>query len=231
MECLNTSRFLSRYVDGATSPVERGHIERHLARCRGCSDKAKELRRMREALVTMPRRSPSEMLQMKLRALASLERARIISRVTFAEKFAKWRERASMTLSHLMRPLMLPVAGGFASACLLFGLLVPDFTIEVHPVNNDVPAPALYTQASMSYLMPIPISDAEIELDVHVDDLGRMTEYHVVKGQNLLRDGVLRRRLESTLLIQQFVPATTFGQPTHGRVRVRVVRDEVDVRG
>jgi hypothetical protein len=180
---------------------------------------------------SLPRRAPSLHLKTSLKVLASRERARRLSRVSFAAKFASWRERAALSLNNLMKPLMWPVAGGFASACLLFGMLVPDFTVEVHPIHNDVPTPVLFTQASVNYSMPLAISDSEIVLDVHVDDNGRMTDYNVVSGQSLLLDGDVRRRLESTLLVTQFNPATTFGQPTYGKLRVRLVRNEIDVKG
>jgi len=185
---------------------------------------------MRVALQDLPNRAPSPDLQMRLQILASRERSRRISRRTMAEHWEQWRQRTVLSLNNLLRPLMLPVAGGFASACLLFGMLVPDFAV-VRSISNDVPTPLLYTQASVSYLMPIALSENEIEIDVHIDDQGRMTDYHVLSGQGLLRNEQMRRRLESTLLITQFNPATTFGQPTFGRVRVRLVRDEVDVKG
>ena len=231
MECMNTNRGLSRYVDGLSSPAERKTIERHLSRCRPCNDRAADFRHVRSALRDLPRLTPSDHLQTRLRVLASRDRVRRVTRLTFAQKWTGFRDRTRLMLHNLMRPLMLPVFGGFASACILFGLLVPDIGREVHPISNDVPAPVLFTQASVNYLVPMSISDSEIELDVHVDDSGRMVDYQVLKGQNVLRDDLMRRRLESSLLITQFVPATTFGQPTPGRVRVRVVRDEIDVKG
>ncbi len=179
----------------------------------------------------MPQVAPSPDLQLRLKVIASREQLRQKTRRTFANAFAQWRDGVSLTLKNLMRPLMLPVAGGIASACILFGMLVPDFAMEVHPVRNDVLLPVLYTRASVDYLMPIAMSGADLEIDVHVDESGKMTDYQVISGQNLLANPQLRRRIESTLLLSKFSPATTFGQPTNGRIRVRLVRDEVDVKG
>ena len=109
-------------------------------------------------------------------------------------------------------------------------MLAPDFAF-VRSVQNDVPTPVLYTQASVSYSVPLAISESEIVLDVHVNTSGRMTDYDVVRGQSLLRDSETRRRLESALLVTQFNPATSFGQPVHGKIRVRLVRDEIEVKG
>jgi hypothetical protein len=135
-----------------------------------------------------------------------------------------------LRINNLMRPLMLPVAGGFASACVLFSIFAPDFAF-VRSVQNDVPTPVLYTHASVSYSMPLAMSGSEIVVDIHVDGSGRMTDYRVVSGQSLLRDHELRRRLESTLLVTQFNPATSFGQPVYGKIRVRLVRNEIEVKG
>ena len=76
MDCLNTYRSLSRYLDGFTSADERIDIERHLQECSGCSDRASDYRRMRVALQDLPNRAPSPDLQMRLQILASRERSR-----------------------------------------------------------------------------------------------------------------------------------------------------------
>jgi hypothetical protein len=233
---------LSRYVDDMASPEEARIIERHLDACNTCSDRVADYRQVRAAMKSMPQVVPSQHLVTRLQVLASREQARRVSRMTFAQKWESWRDRIALSLNNLLRPLAVPVAGGFVSACLLFGMLVPDLTSEFHPVQNDVPAPQIYTEASVNasmldsdringLLMPIAINESEIVLDVHLDDQGRMTEYRVVSGQALLRNDLVRRRLESTLLVTQFNPATSFGQPTFGKIRVRLVRNEIDVRG
>jgi len=242
MECLNTVRGLSRYLDEMATPDERRGIESHLGACHACSDRIADHRQLRAAVKSLPRRVPSDTLATRLQVLASRERARQLTRVTFAQKWQSWHDRCALIINNLLRPLAVPVVGGFASACLLFGMLVPDFAGTSRDVPNDVPAPLLYTEASVNpsmldsdringLLMPIAIHATEIVLEVHLDDQGRMTEYHVVSGQNLLRDELVRRRLESTLLLTTFNPATTFGQPVFGKIRVRLSRNEIAVRG
>ena len=41
--------------------------------------------------------------------------------------------RTGLTLKNMMQPFALPVAGGLASALLLFGLLLPDFAAGSSP--------------------------------------------------------------------------------------------------
>ena len=93
-------------------------------------------------------------------------------------------------------------------------MLVPDFAV-VRSISNDVPTPLLY-KTSVSYLMPIALSENEIEIDVHIDDQGRMTDYHVLSGQGLLRNEQMRRRLESTLLSRSSTPRLRSGSLPSG---------------
>lgn len=231
MECLRTTRgLLSRYVDGNVPPPERERIERHLAACDSCADAAGEYRYLRNSLRELPRLSPSARLQTELRVLASREQSRRMSRLTLLQKWNTWRDRTALLLNNLMRPLMLPVAGGLGTAVILFGMLVPDFTVEFHPVRNDVPT-VLFTQASVKESIPTVISESEVVLMLQVDESGRMIDYRVVTGQHLLQNDSVRRRLETTLLFTQFTPATSFGQPTAGQIRVSFRTNRIEVRG
>ena len=243
MECLQTVRGLSRYLDGKATADERRFIEGHLVDCGSCSDALSDYRQIRGAMRSLPLRAPSQHLATNLKIIASRERSRRLTRVTFAQKWTSFHDHCVLTLNNMMKPLALPVCGGFLSACALFGMLVPDFAMTVRRGANDVPAPQIYTEASLdarmldndrlnSLLLPIAIHETEIVLDVHLDDQGRMTQYNVVSGHNPLRNESVRRRLESTLLVTTFNPATTFGQPiSGGRIRVRLVHNEIDVRG
>lgn len=231
MECSKLAHGLAVWMDGDATDRERREFELHLRECHVCAAGAGQYLRLRRELGALPRRTPSDHLRTSLRVLASKERARTLSRLNFAEAFAAWRERFSLTLGALMRPLAVPIAGGLLSAMILFGALVPDFTVEVHPVTHDVPT-VLFTAASVKDMMPIAIdSDTELVVDLIVDEQGRMVDYSIVHGQNLLRDSRVRRTFEDALLAAQFTPATAFGQPTSGRIRVSFRTSIIDVRG
>ena len=51
-------------------------------------------------------------------------------------------------------------------------------------------------------------------IEVTVDNQGRMNNYRVLNGQR--HPPELRRHIENSLLLTQFKPATSFGQPTAG---------------
>ncbi|HZT40482.1 MAG TPA: hypothetical protein VFA28_21510 [Bryobacteraceae bacterium] len=231
MECSRLARGLAVWLDGAGTDGERRNFELHLRECDVCAAGAKEYLRLRRDLRRLPRRAPSPHLRTSLRVIASREQARARNSVTCRQRFKAWREQASFTLGALMRPLALPVAGGLLSAMILFGALMPDFTVELHPVTHDVPT-VLFTSASVKDMMPIALdSDTELVVELTVDEQGRMVDYSIVHGQNLLRDERVRRDFENALLAAQFTPATAFGQPTSGKIRVSFRTSTIEVRG
>lgn len=231
MECLNSGRAISAFVDRAECEQELQDITAHVVDCMPCSDAVADHRRIRQDVRNLPTLQPSEHLRTSLRVIASHERARRIRRLNFASAFAAWRDRASLAAKNMMQPIALPVAGGFLSAALLFTTLVPDFfSREVHPVSDDVPT-VLFTDASVKDAIWPVIGEAEIVVDLTIDESGRLTEYKIVNGGPWLHDEGLRRRFESALLLTQFTPATQFGQPTSGKVRVSFRSSRIDIKG
>jgi hypothetical protein len=230
MLCEKSSNVISVLLDGAGSEQSRWELADHARTCPVCAEVLSDQRRVRQTLAQMPKRQPSMQLQASLQVMASRERKRTLTRLNFASQFAEWRGRARLTLRNMMQPFALPVAGGLASALLLFGLLLPDFTFKTHPIHNDVPT-VLFTQASVKDTVPLRLT-SEIIVDLQVDETGRMIDYTVVSGGSLLHDEAFRSSFETALLFTQFTPATTFGQPTSGRIRVSFRSSTVeDVKG
>ena len=202
----------------------------HVDSCSACSDAVNEYRRLRHGLRSLPARVPSPILTTSLQVIASHERARRVVRLNFASSFRAWRDGVRIMLKNMMQPLALPVAGGLASALLLFAVLVPDLTFDLHPIHSDVPT-GLFTDASVKDVVWPTIGDTELVVDLTVDDQGRLTDYSIVSGGSLLRDETMRRHFESSLLLTQFTPATTFGQPTSGKTRVFFRTSRIDIKG
>jgi hypothetical protein len=186
---------------------------------------------MRRELLRLPIYAPSEHLKTALQVTASKERSRRVNRLTHAKAFAAWKEQVAFSLKTLMRPLALPITGGLLSAMVLFTALIPDFTVRARAVSRDVPT-ILFTEASVKDMMPIAIDqDSELVIELTVDEYGRMTDYEIVRGSNLLRDDLLRRTFENALLSAQFTPATAFGQPTSGKIRISFRASVIEVKG
>jgi hypothetical protein len=205
-------------------------MDRHVESCNSCAGAVNEYKRLRHSLRQLPRRVPPADLTTSLQVLASHERARRVARLTFASYCASVRDRLRLTVKNLMRPLALPVTGGLAAAVLSFSLFVPDLVAEARHVRCDVPT-GLFTAASVKDVSWPIFGEAEIVVDVQVDDQGRLSDYSIVCGGPLLNDESLRRRFESSLLLSQFTPATSFGQPTSGKIRVSFRSSRIDIKG
>jgi Putative zinc-finger len=231
MECVIPHSDLSDYLDGWATDQERRDIERHLSSCTDCSGRVQEYREIRQSMRQLPSRKLSQHVITKLQVLASRESARRRKRIDWAHAASEWYSGLRLCMHNMMRPLALPIAGGLFSTAALFALLMPDLAHEVHPVHNDIET-SVFTQATVKEISPIGgVSDNDITVDLIVDQNGRMLEYRVIGGNNLLRDESMRHRLENNLMYGQFNPATQFGQPVAGKLRVTFRSSTIDIKG
>jgi hypothetical protein len=165
-----------------------------------------------------------------LRSLASREAARRRRQVDLRARVRDVTERLTFWASGLMKPLALPAAGGLAAAVLLFVAVMTNFQgIISAPQPGDVPT-ILATEAQLKSTL-LDTAPEEINVDVLVDEQGRVIDYSLPKGLDLAARQELKRVIGSSLLFTQFHPATMFGQPTAGWVRVKFRRTQVEVRG
>jgi hypothetical protein len=182
-------------------------------------------RAVRRAVKSLPEPVPPAELQTRLRVVASREAAR---RRALAHR-GYWLAELRGWCGALMRPLAIPTAGGFASALVLFAMLAP--SLIVREVANaqaveDVPT-VLYTDPTVKSYLPMSYEGHDVVVDVSVDVQGRLLDY-AVSGTN---SPAILKSIQSHLLTMHFNPATTFGQPTSGRVRIFFRTSRIDVKG
>ena len=229
MKCKSVGTRLSEYLDQRVPEPQCLEITFHLRGCSECSAKLLELQGLRTSLRAIPIRPVPRNLHFALRVTASRERARTVVRLTWTGRWRSFREETRLWVNNLMRPLAIPFAGGLCSALLLFGMLVPSFTPNYRQ-GADVPL-GFYTGASMKNTMQYGFAN-EVVLDIEIDDQGRMVDYTVTEGQRWMDDPAIRRTIENSLLFATFTPATTFGQPMSGRVRISFrPRINFDIKG
>lgn len=175
-----------------------------------------------QALASLPPRVSPPGLTHDLRVLALRERQRRVSRRSLGQICRGWYDRLRLAVADVMRPMALPVAGGVFSAILLFSMwLVPTYPIHAAAGSFDVPIMlTVATDPMLSGSAPLGLGDADVVVEVSVDDQGHMVDYKVLSGQSLLQDSSFRRRLENSLLFTVFTPATSFGHRTSGKLRV-----------
>ena len=169
-------------------------------------------------------------LTFSLRSVASREASRQRRFTSFRTWLRHSYEECAFVVNELMRPIALPATGGLASAVLLFSMVMTNFQGIVRQPVNDIPIAITTEPSGKSLLMDA--SEAEIFVDVFVDENGRVIDYSLPDGFGSMNSSQLRRKLENTLLFTEFNPGTIFGQPTAGWVRVKYRgRSEIDVKG
>lgn len=173
---------------------------------------------------------PPSGLARSLRRMAERERESALARRRFWRALEMGRDRLLLAANDVMRPLALPAAGGILSAVVLIGMwLVP--TYPVHADNGaDVPT-MLTTEPAVKEVGPVAVAGGDLVLDVTVDDQGRMVDYSIVSAPTTIIDAGFRQRLENLLLFTQFVPATAFGQPGFGKLRLTLYSSAIEVKG
>ncbi len=231
MDCQQIRLMLSAFQDGHVVESERREVAAHLARCGACSQRLGQLEMARRTLRAIPSRPAPAHLSYSLRAMASREAAHRRRYGGFRGWLRGFGERSARFANDLMRPLALPAAGGLASAVFLFSMVMTNFQGIVRQVHNDVPI-SIATEPTVRSILVDLADDAELTLDVFVDEQGRVIDYSFPEGYGSLNSSQMRRRLENTLLLTEFNPATNFGQPVSGWVRVKFRgRSEIDVKG
>ena len=172
-------------------------------------------------------------LSVKLRVIASRERQRQAAGRSIAARGMALFGRAQLYWNDLLRPLVIPIMGGVASAVVLFSMcVVPAYPLRASTLD-DVPLTYIHnvTLAEVRGTSPFVTSSDEVVVDVWVDGHGQMYDYTIVTGASVIASMELRRRLENMLLFTQFTPGTEFGRPTVSKLRLRLGSSQVEVRG
>ena len=228
MKCWTVNRRLSAYLDNGVPEAERAHVKYHLHHCTSCAVRLESQQLMRTTLRSLPRMAPPADLTLRLRILASKERQ---LDWTPRSRAKAWRARVHLALSNMMKPIALPAAGGLCAAMLLFMTLVPSFTTNRNWVE-DVPLCDLSpsTEPMLKSFAPIGFNYGDAEVDLRIDQYGRIVNYSIVSAPGNERDA-LRRSIENNLLFTTFTPATSFGVPKSSTMRLSFRSSRIDVKG
>ena len=183
------------------------------------------------ALHSLPRRVPPVDLSTRLRVVASRERTRRHIFASLQTTVTHYRQRAALLFENLARPLAIPAFGGVAAALVILGIAAMQYPTPAHARSYDVPT-VLYTEASFKNMGLFPLDTEEVVIDLTIDESGRVLDYNFVDGGVPIQNNQqLKRQIDAALLFAEFVPATSFGQPIPGKVRLSFRRDRIDVRG
>jgi hypothetical protein len=226
MKCTTVRANLAGYMDdaitGAAQARQRVQVREHLNSCAGCRGELEQFRKLSALLSRVPRSLPPADLATRIRVAA----AQSPDRENAPSTWRRMRDRGEILLDNVFRPITLPATGGFASAILVFvvvlQLIVPGITVRA--VQNDVPLNIL-RPAELITLSDYPQAwapeghDSELALphglllDVTVDAHGGMVGYQILSGPHSVD---LRHQLDQMLLFSRFRPMLSFGRPTAG---------------
>jgi len=235
MSCDYVQERVSSFLDRSIPVAEREHVLAHIGSCRDCSDYLEMQQAMRTAVRSLRRPSVPAELAAKLRVVASHERQRQLSRVSFAARWRGWEARVGLLFDNLMRPLAFPFAGGLVSSLMIFGLLVP--SLMFHHAFADQ---ALFTYAdgevvilgpNGSYMsapesenapriqrVELALPDTANVVDMVIDQSGRVSDFSVARGE-------LTLDIANIIMFGQFNPATQMGVPIPSKVRAFQIRN------
>jgi hypothetical protein len=229
MDCRNAKSKISAYLDNRIAPTERQAVRSHLHACRNCALESGEQQRLRRAMRSLPLKRPPADLTLRLRVIASKARAEIQG----PGRWTRLRNRFSLGLENLMRPMALPAVGGLCSAVFMFSALVQTFMptfAMARTVSGFDPPTMLMTEPMVKYMAPIAFGGDAV-VDVKIDNNGCIVGYAIVSVGDQNNDQ-LRRSIENNLLFTEFWPATAFGVPVSGTIRISYRSPAgIDVKG
>jgi len=218
------------YQEGHLAADEMALMRRHYADCAECSEQSAPVYNLKQNLRSLPSPTMPAELRMSLRVAASRAAAERRRSRSFQQLWKAWRGDFKLWTDNLMRPFAIPTAGGFASAMVLFSVFASGIGMPMSTTTHlDVPT-GLYTEASVRSYLPLGFHSGDLVVELTIDDQGRVVDYSL-PALNSPAPRELRRNIENHLLFTQFNPATSFGQPIVGKVRIWFRSSKIDVRG
>jgi hypothetical protein len=211
--CTSMQASFSAYLDGAVSGLAMQQIAEHLDDCPDCAHEFAAWRAVQDSLAMLPTAKAPENLSLKLRIAISHESSKRASNIL--DSFSLYWENA-------IRPFVLQISAGFASAVVLLvalGFLLGTVAAPPAVLANDEPLGAV-TSAHYLYSAehPRPIltaQDSIIVVDALINDRGRVYDYTIVSGA---QDPAVPAQILDQLLLSVFQPASVFGAPVSSRV-------------
>jgi hypothetical protein len=202
--------------DARLRSSERAAVLEHLGECSECRSYERQIRSASMALRESPRLIPPQELTYRLRVIASHERARVDAGIDWLSAFR-------FRLNQLLRPLLVPAAGGLFMSLLFFAVLTPSFTVHAG-TSKDVPV-GLFTQVAMISPSPFGFNGTDVTVEVTIDESGAVADY-TVPGGSLSKDEM--RDVGNFILFSSFKAATKFGQPVTSKLLLNI--RHIDVR-
>lgn len=222
--CNGIRAHFSEYLDGVTNGHTMQRVADHLRDCAACADDFAAWRTMQDSLAILRKPAVPADLGLKLRLAISHERSRRATRLV---------DTLSLKWENTVRPLVVQLSAGFATAVALIGtvaFLLGSVAAPSAVMANDEPLAAISTprflySAERSRPLVTP-HNATIVVEADINAQGRVFDYTIVSGP---QDATVLNQVRDRLLLCVFEPARVFGTAVRGRVLITF--SGVSVRG
>ena len=238
MSCESVQKRISLLLDRKVAASERESMLAHIEACRGCGTHFEMMQNQVALVRELGQPAIPADLAARLSVLASHECQRRLASASLPARLRRWASRLDLAFDNLMRPVALPFTGGVLSTLLIFTLLVPSLSF-----SHDIRGQEFYT-APAGKMVTNPwdqVADADDDfprietpttapsdyynvVDMKIDETGRVVDWSVVRGE-------LTPDMKSIIMLGRFQPATEFGVPTQGTIRVVQSCASATVRG
>jgi hypothetical protein len=225
LNCKAIRSSLWDYTSGIIDERERAAIDFHLSECRECALHRGEVRSLRSGLRHLPSLNVPELLNTRLRVLASRDRSRRLIRRDFSSWISEQMSRARLLFDNLLRPFAVPAAGGILASCLCFATVVD--TLHMTPDwQNDLPA-GISTQVTIDELSPFSCKGRDVMVQLSVDSRGNVTDFELPQSAHATPEEL--QEIGNLVLYSTFSPAVRLGQRVASKQYVLI--SHFDVKG
>jgi uncharacterized protein (DUF58 family) len=211
MKCAVARKLMSPYVDGCVTRGQLAEINEHVRTCADCGVHFASVQRTQSLVATLGRKAPPPELALKLRVALSQEMANT--------RRSRW-EMLRVRWENAFNAIMVPATAGLVTTLIIFGVLIGFLYAPAQVrASNDVPT-MLYTPAqlrSTPFELTMGVTSAEsLVVEAYVGPDGRVQDYRLLSAPEDAQ--AILPQLKNMLIFTTFQPATSFGQPTSGRV-------------
>jgi len=212
---------MSSYVDACVTRSQLAQMNEHVRACTECAAQFASLQRAQSLVASLGRKTAPPELALKLRVALSQELANA--------RRSRW-EMLRLRWDNAFNATMVPATAGLLTTLIIFGVLISFLYPSQVRASNDVPT-VLYTPAQLrSTPFELSVGDTSAEslvVEAYVGPDGRVQDYRILSAPEDAQ--AILPQLKNMLIFTTFQPATSFGQPTSGRVILTF--SKVQVRG
>jgi hypothetical protein len=220
--CDAAMELMSPFIDSMVTTEEAEHLRSHVSECAPCARQLQAFISLRTLVAGVEPVPVPEDLQLDTRLRLSRERR--------PNDRNRWQARVDNILKPLAVPAVMGVALSLMGIVVLFGSLVAPRVAQANPTwgeplvgTYEPPRTTTPTAKRFSRTMS-PDLDQALSIQTEVNDKGLVVDYSIIGGT---RSANVDQWLQEMLLLAQFRPATSWGNP----VPSRVILSFVNVRG